>query len=177
MNIWKEMTKDQVKPELFPVLVTISKGSSKKYQFVKEYGVLKLEKVLYSATCYPVNCGIIPRTLGKDGRPLEVLVLCQEVLDLHTIVECSPIGVIKTYENNIESEKIIAVPVISMTYGFDTPVGDELLESVYQELKPFFNIYSAKNEPGFREQAEGIGAVLAVEECMERFDDVYDTVK
>ncbi len=176
MNIWKDIAKNQVKPELFPVLVTISKGSSKKYQFMKEYGMLKLEKVLYSATCYPVNCGIIPRTLGKDDRPLEVLILCQEILDLYTIVECSPIGVIKTYENNRESEKIIAVPVIGMAYGFDTPVRNELLDSVYEELKPFFNIYSAKNAPGFREQAEGIGAVLAVEECMSRFDEIYSEI-
>jgi inorganic pyrophosphatase len=54
------------------------KGSKNKYELDKETGLLKLDRVLYSAVHYPADYGFIPRTFCDDGDPLDALVLSQE---------------------------------------------------------------------------------------------------
>ena len=53
-------------------------GSSVKYELDKKTGLLRLDRVLYSAVYYPANYGFIPQTYAEDDDPLDVLVLCQE---------------------------------------------------------------------------------------------------
>ncbi|MGN0252083.1 MAG: inorganic diphosphatase [Oliverpabstia sp.] len=59
MNIWHDMPRQRVTAIKFPVYVTITKGSNKRYEFDLETGVLQLTEMLYAAVCYPVNGGII----------------------------------------------------------------------------------------------------------------------
>ena len=66
--------------------------------------------MLYTSTHYPSNYGFIPRTLGDDGDPLDVLVLCSENIAPMTLVRCYPIGVMKMLDSGRGDEKIIAVP-------------------------------------------------------------------
>ena len=61
-------------PEEFTALIEIPKGSRVKYELDKETGLLKVDRILYSAVIYPANYGFIPRTLGDDDDPLDVLV-------------------------------------------------------------------------------------------------------
>ena len=62
----------------FPVVIEIPKGSKNKYELDKETGLLRLDRVLYSAVYYPADYGFIPRTYCDDGDPLDALVLSQE---------------------------------------------------------------------------------------------------
>ena len=78
MNIWHDLSPEQVKPENFTAVIEISKGSKVKYELDKETGLLRMDRVLYTATHYPQNYGFIPRTYGEDNDPLDVLVLCSE---------------------------------------------------------------------------------------------------
>ena len=93
MNIWHDISEDRIFPTDFISVVEISKGRKKKYELDKETGLIILDRVLYTSTHYPMNYGFIPRTLGDDGDPLDVLVLCTEALEPLTLVRCYPIGV------------------------------------------------------------------------------------
>ena len=62
----------------FPAIIEIPKGSTNKYELDKETGLLRLDRVLYSAVYYPADYGFIPRTFCDDGDPLDVLILSQE---------------------------------------------------------------------------------------------------
>jgi inorganic pyrophosphatase len=62
----------------FPVIVEISKGSKNKYELDKATGLIKVDRVLFSAVHSPANYGFVPRTLEEDGDPVDVLVLGQE---------------------------------------------------------------------------------------------------
>ena len=64
-------------------------GSSVKYELDKKTGLLRLDRVLYSAVYYPANYGFIPQTYAEDDDPLDVLVLCQEPLSPLTLVSCA----------------------------------------------------------------------------------------
>ncbi len=45
-----------------------------------------LDRILHTATHYPANYGLIPRTYGDDKDPLDVLVLCSEPIEPMTLV-------------------------------------------------------------------------------------------
>lgn len=90
-------------------LIEISKGSSCKYEMDKTTGLLKLDRVIYSSFHYPVNYGFIPRTLGDDGDPLDILVLCSESIAPLCLVRATVIGNMQMIDNGETDDKIIAV--------------------------------------------------------------------
>ena len=99
MNIWHDISPEKVTPTDFMAVIEIPKGSRNKYEMDKDTGLLKLDRVLYTATHYPANYGFIPLTYADDDDPLDVLVLCSEAIHPMTLVRCFPIGVIKMMDN------------------------------------------------------------------------------
>ena len=93
MNLWHDVAPHRVRPEDFLAVIEIEKGSKNKYEMDKETGALRLDRILYTSTHYPANYGFIPRTWADDGDPLDVLVLCSEVIQPMSLVRCYPIGV------------------------------------------------------------------------------------
>jgi inorganic pyrophosphatase len=77
----------------------------------KETGLLKLDRVLYSAVYYPANYGFIPQTLADDGDPLDVLVLGAEPVYPLTLVTARVIGLMVMKDQDELDHKLIAVPL------------------------------------------------------------------
>lgn len=140
MNIWHDIDDSRIKPEDFMSLIEISRGSNMKYELDKETGLLMLDRVLFTATHYPANYGFIPRTLGDDHDPLDVLVLCTEPIQPFTLVRTYPIGVMKMLDSGLGDEKIIAVPFGDPTYRVYKDIS-ELPKHVFDEIQHFFTVY------------------------------------
>ena len=64
MNIWHDISEERIFPTDFISVIEIPKGSNKKYELDKETGMLILDRILFTATHYPMNYGFIPRTYG-----------------------------------------------------------------------------------------------------------------
>jgi len=60
-----------------------------KYELDKPTGLIKVDRILYSAVYYPANYGFIPQTLTEDDDQLDVLVLCQEKKASPSSLPCS----------------------------------------------------------------------------------------
>ncbi|MDE1846417.1 MAG: inorganic diphosphatase, partial [Candidatus Micrarchaeota archaeon] len=58
----------------------------------------------------PANYGIVVGTNGKDGDPLDVLVLSQPIT-IGAAIKCKPIGVLDMSDEAGVDPKLIAVPV------------------------------------------------------------------
>ena len=58
-------------PGLINLIVEIPAGSSNKYEYLEEAGVMALDRVLHSAVRYPFDYGFVPNTLAEDGSPLD----------------------------------------------------------------------------------------------------------
>ena len=70
MHAWHDIyVDDHLIEKAFPVVIEVPMGSKNKYELDKETGLLKLDRVLYSAVHYPANYGFIPRTFCEDGDP------------------------------------------------------------------------------------------------------------
>ena len=92
IHAWHDVTPGEQLPEEFNTVIEIPFGSSVKYELDKASGLIKLDRVLYSAVYYPANYGFIPQTLAEDDDPLDVLVLCQESVVPLTIIHARAIG-------------------------------------------------------------------------------------
>lgn len=140
MNIWHDIPQNMIVPDNFSAVIEIPKGSSCKYELDKHTGMLRLDRVLYTATHYPANYGFIPRTYADDGDPLDVLVLCSEQIFPMTLVQVYPIGAMRMIDGGKLDDKIIAVPFSDPTYR-DINSIDELPSHIFDEIMHFFTVY------------------------------------
>jgi inorganic pyrophosphatase len=137
---WHDIPVPEPVEEGFPAFIEIAKNSRVKYELDKETGLLKVDRVLFSAVHYPANYGFIPRTYCDDGDPLDVLVLTQEPVVPMCIMRARAIGVMEMEDEKGIDDKIIAVHLD------DPAVRDyshirELPQHVLHELKRFFEDY------------------------------------
>jgi len=106
---WHDVTPGSELPQEFNTVVEIPFGSSVKYELDKTSGLIKLDRILYSAVYYPANYGFIPQTLAEDDDPLDVLVLCQEPVVPLTIIHARAIGLMTMIDSGKKDHKIIAI--------------------------------------------------------------------
>ena len=174
MNIWHDISRDNIHPENFTAVIEISKGGKNKYEMDKETGFLRLDRVLYTATHYPANYGLIPRTYADDGDPLDVLVMCQESIDPMTLVQCYPIGVIKMSDDKGMDEKIIAVPFQDPSLSGYTDI-TELPAHTFNEIQHFFTVYkSLEGKETVVKKALGRDeAIRVIQHCIDEYDRYF----
>jgi inorganic pyrophosphatase len=92
MHPWHDLSPGEHIPKEFQAVIEIPLGSSVKYELDKTSGIIKMDRVLYSAVYYPANYGFIPQSLAEDSDPLDVLVLCQVPVTPLTIMHARTIG-------------------------------------------------------------------------------------
>ena len=141
MHPWHDCYVDDALVEAaFPVIIEVPKGSTNKYELDKETGLLRLDRVLYSAVYYPADYGFIPRTYCDDGDPLDALVLSEEPVHPLTIVEARAIGVMRMRDEKGIDDKILAVSVRDPAFS-DYTLKDQLPAHVLREVRRFFEDY------------------------------------
>ena len=116
---WHDVTPGSKLPQEFNTVIEIPFGSSVKYELDKASGLIKLDRVLYSAVYYPANYGFIPNTLSEDGDPCDVLALSQVPVAPAAVIRCRPVGALLMEDENGIDEKILAVPVDELNPYFD----------------------------------------------------------
>jgi inorganic pyrophosphatase len=143
MHPWHDSyVDDALVSDAFPVVIEIPKGSKNKYELDKETGLLKLDRVLYSAVHYPADYGFIPRTFCDDGDPLDALVLSQEPVYPLTLVEARAIGVMRMRDEKGIDDKIVAVSVHDPAFaGYTDKM--QLPAHLLLELRRFFEDYKS----------------------------------
>lgn len=110
-HAWHDVIPGERLPSEFTAVIEIPTGSSVKYELDKATGLIKLDRVLYSAVYYPANYGFIPQTLAEDDDPLDVLVLCQEAVSPLTLVQARAIGLMTMIDGGKRDHKILAVAI------------------------------------------------------------------
>ena len=174
MNIWHNIDPKRITPEDFVAVVEIKKGSKKKYELDKETGMLMLDRVLYTSTHYPTNYGVIPRSYGDDGDPLDVLILCSEELEPLTLVRCYPIGYFSMLDSGKNDEKIIAIPFADPTYNMYKDIS-ELPQHIFDEMIHFFSVYKAlENKETVAGEVNGHeAAIKVIDEALDNYNEKF----
>jgi len=127
-------------PHQVNALIEIPQGSRAKYEVDKTTGLLRLDRVIYSSFHYPVNYGFIPQTLGQDGDPLDILVLCSQSIQSLCLVDATVIGNMQMIDSGQVDDKIIAVASKDPSVNHYRKM-DDLPQHFLLELRNFFEQY------------------------------------
>ncbi len=131
----------------FEVIIEVNAGGNVKYELDNE-GELKVDRFLHSAIVFPANYGSIQNTLGKDGDPLDALVLSEMPVEPGVAMKCQPLGLLEMKDEKGIDTKVIAVPTIDIdpVYGKYDNIND-VPKPILKEIVHFFKNYKSL-EPG-----------------------------
>jgi inorganic pyrophosphatase len=119
MHPWHDIyVDDHVIGAVFPVVIEVPMGSSNKYELDKDSGLLRLDRVLFSAVYYPG----------------------QEPVHPMTVVEARAIGVMRMRDEKGLDDKILAVSVRDPAVS-DYTVHTQLPQHQLRQIKRFFEDY------------------------------------
>ena len=171
MNPWHDVTPGIDLPSEFVSVIEIPMGSSVKYELDKKTGLLRLDRILYSAVFYPASYGFIPQTLAEDDDPLDVLVLCQEPVAPLTIVTSRAIGIMTMIDAGKPDHKILAVAIDDPEYTSFREAAD-LPPHRLNMLRRFFQDYTQLEYREVRvDEFEGAAASFPViDDALEHYD-------
>lgn len=156
--------------EGFNVVIEIPKGSRVKYELDKPSGMLRVDRVLYSAVHYPANYGFLPRTYCDDNDPLDVLVLGNEPVQPLSMMRARAVGVMRMADQGQQDDKIIAVHVHDPAFS-DYAELEELPRHAMREIQRFFKDYKTLENKSVtvEEMAGAAEAVQVVREALELY--------
>jgi inorganic pyrophosphatase len=170
-HYWHDIEVGPTPPDVVTAVIEIPANQRNKYELDKKLGVFRLHRVLHSAVHYPGDYGFLPRTLGEDGDPLDVLVLTTDPVFTGCLVDVRPVGVFKLIDRGENDEKILAVPV-------SDPFTDEITDLVdlrphaLREIEHFFLVY--KDLEGTRTESRGFEDAAAAKRLIEHASRAYD---
>ena len=146
-----------------------------KYEVDKATGAIFVDRVLTTPMRYPCNYGYVPRTLGGDGDPLDVLVVMPVPLIPGSVIRCRPVGMLNMTDEAGEDMKLVAVPVSQVFPAYrDIESVRDLPELTLDRIAHFFAHYKDL-EKGKWAKVEGwedaAAARKEVLECVARYQD------
>jgi inorganic pyrophosphatase len=130
----------------FDVIVEIPQGSRNKYEMDRKAGRIRLDRMLFTSTKYPADYGYIDHTLGRDGDPLDALVLVGEPTFPGCAILCRAIGMFVMRDEKGMDEKVLCVPAHDPRHAALQDIGD-VPEFDRLEITHFFEVYKDL-EPG-----------------------------
>lgn len=140
-------------PDQLNMIVEIPRGSRNKYELHKETGLIRLDRLLYSAVFYPGDYGFVPRTLAADGDPLDLVCMVTEPTFPGCLIEVRPIGLFLMEDEKGEDEKVLVVPCRDPLYA-DYEELQDVPRHFLREFEHFFTTYKDL-EDGKRSTVQG----------------------
>lgn len=179
MNFWHDVSRGDKAPEEFNCIIEIPRGSQNKYEVDKDTGLIKLDRVNYSAAGFPFDYGFVPQTLWEDGDPLDVVVVTTYPLQSGVLAKVRPVGVLEMIDSGESDYKIIAVPVKDKHFEEVKDIED-INPHLLKEFTHFFSTYKLlkSDNPeenkvdlrGFKGKQE---AVKTVERAIELYKEKF----
>jgi inorganic pyrophosphatase len=157
--------------------IEIPTGSQNKYEFDKEKGVFRLDRVLYSPMHYPTEYGYLEGTLANDGDPLDILVLTTFPTFPGCVISSRVIGVLIMSDDKGQDEKLLAVPVDDPRFN-QVKTLDDVSPHILEEIAHFFQVYKdlERKETKIEGWKDADFAHKLYEECIERYQQTnYQT--
>jgi inorganic pyrophosphatase len=173
-HYWHDVPVGPNPPDVVTAVIEIPTNTRNKYELDKTLGVFRLDRVLYSAVHYPGDYGFIPRTLGDDDDPLDILVLTTVPVFTGCLLDARPVGLFHLIDRGKGDEKVLAVPISDPFSSGIRSLGD-VPPHALKELEHFFQVY--KDLEGVTTRTRGFeeadAAKAVIREAMERYREVY----
>jgi len=152
-------------PGLVNLVVEIPAGSSNKYEYNAEAGLMALDRVLHSSVRYPFDYGFVPNTLAEDGAPLDAMVIMREPTFAGCLIAARPIGILDMVDCGAHDGKLLCVPAADPRQREVHSIR-QIAANQLEEVAEFFRTY--KNLEGRVVEILGWLDAPAVPELLER---------
>ncbi|MBC7243007.1 MAG: inorganic diphosphatase [Anaerolineae bacterium] len=139
-NLWHALPTGPDAPDIINVIVEIPKGHRNKYEYNKDLGYIRLDRVLYSSLHYPGDYGLIPQTFYDDNDPLDVLVMINEPTFPGCVIQARPIGMFRMLDRELPDDKILSVPLNDPIFAEYYDISD-IPQHFLSEVAHFFEVY------------------------------------
>jgi inorganic pyrophosphatase len=120
--------------------IEIPKGSRNKYEFDPALGQVVLDRTLWTSVVYPADYGFLVDTLGRDGDPVDALVLVAEPTFPGCVIPVEPIGVFEMSDEKGEDHKVLCVPFKDPQWSSMHDITD-VRDTLLDEIAHFFDVY------------------------------------
>lgn len=155
--------KEDINRFTIDVIVEIPKGSRNKYEYDYEKKMIRYDRMIFSSMFYPSDYGFFPETLAEDGDALDALVLVSEPTFPGCVIEVSPIGLFKMFDEKGPDDKILCVPVSDPIWNKVTTL-EEVNPHLKKEIEHFFQVYKDLEKKkvgieGWHDKADAIEAI------------------
>ena len=172
MNLWHDIPLGENAPEAFNTIIEIPRGSHNKYEIDKETGLIKLDRVNFSAAAYPFDYGFAPQTLWEDGDALDVVVLTTNPIPVGILVSVRPVGLMKMIDGGESDDKVLAVPTEDIRFDDVHDLAD-INKHTLKEMKHFFEHNKALKKKPVTITVEGFEGREAAIAAIKRSIDLY----
>ena len=99
-----------------------------------------LDRTLWTSVVYPADYGFIIDTVGRDGDPVDALVLVAEPTFPGCLIEVRPIGLFLMEDEKGPDEKVLVVPCRDPMYT-DYHALEDVPRHFLREFEHFFRVY------------------------------------
>ena len=161
-------------------VIEIPKGTNEKWEVSKINGSLEHdfymgEPRVINFSPYPVNYGMIPRTViplkyGGDGDPLDIIVLGEKI-ERGSVISVKVIGEMKMFDMGETDNKIIAVYKESKFFNYDNihELNNDLPET-FAKIKNWFLNYKKDKFIEFHSLKDKNDALKSIIQASEYFE-------
>lgn len=130
--------------ELLQLVVETPRGSRNKYSFDEDARIFRLKAALPAGMVFPYDFGFVPRTVGGDGDPLDVLVLMDEPAFPGCVLLARLIGAMECEQTEHgetnRNDRLLAVAETSHLYSNLRSI-DDMPKQALTEIGEFFANY------------------------------------
>ncbi len=159
-------------PLIVDAFIEIPAGSQNKYEYDKEQGIFRLDRVLYSPMHYPTDYGYLENTLAEDGDPLDILVLTTFPTFPGCVITSRVIGVLLMSDDKGRDEKLLAVPSDDPRFNQINSLEDVAPHKL-KEIDHFFKVYKdlENKETNIMGWKDARFAANLYEDCKKRYQE------
>jgi len=122
------------------VMIEIPGGSRNKYEMDHDSGLVYLDRMLFTATRYPADCGFIDGTMGEDGDPLDAMVCVSEPTFPGCVIPVKVIALFRMRDDKGIDDKVCCVPLSDPNWNHMEKL-DDLPQPLRDEISHFYSIY------------------------------------
>ncbi|MCG2685996.1 inorganic diphosphatase [Candidatus Parcubacteria bacterium] len=166
-NYFHDLPPGPKPPEGIYAVIEIAAGSRNKYEYDRDLGIWRLDRVLYETVFYPTDYGFIPQTWSDEERdPLDIMVVSTHPTFPGCLIECRPIGIFKMLDNGRRDYKVIAAPIDDPRLAHIENPGD-VNPHFKKEIENFWTSY-CHLQPKKEITVKGWGNIAAAHQEIER---------
>jgi inorganic pyrophosphatase len=141
-------------PETITVMTESPKGSKQKFDYDPEEKRFTLSKLLPAGLSFPFDFGMIPRTKGQDGDPLDIIIISECGTFPGCLVKVRIVGAFQAEQTErdgktLRNDRFLGVPDISQQFAGISSL-EELPENMLDQLEQFFKNYNEQAGKKFR---------------------------